>query len=534
MSDMNTTNQTIKILKKRGRKPKNINEPNIKQKYNKIKNNKSQQDEINIDVKFSKEIDMTDTYNNNDQIDDLNENTIWVNKYRPTKLNDFIGNSDEKLKFQRWLNNFDKSQYHTAIISGGHGVGKNLLTKLALHECGFMIKNIYSTSLKNKNIISELIHQCVNTKNNVLFNNTQNKKYAVIIDDTESITLSSEKDNLNELFKLNAEHKYFPLILICNLQHSKLIDTLKKSSLTINLTKPSPNQLKDYIMTIAKNEGMIFIDENVYYYIINFSQSDIRRLIFVLQDIFYTFNKSPITHEMFKQYQIMSQKKDIDVGLYSAAGKLLDEYKNINECLQLYETEKVLLPLMIYENYYKKLFKQKLNVSTTLNVMSNITNSISIGDVIETTIYSDQNWFLQHIHGFYTCADTSFTINNIKQNNKNKNIVYDMRFSADLNKTSSKNINKKKNILPLQNKFKNKNIEDILYINKILFELDNLKQHQNIKNIKNIYDLDSKNIQIALKIDKTNDKNNISFNKSIDDQSNEHEIIEDKMYNTDS
>ena len=216
---------------------------------------------------------------------------------------------------------------------------------------------------------------------------------------------------------------------------------------------------------------------------------------------------------MFKEYQNLSQKKDIDIGLYYAAKNLLDEYKNINECLLLYESDKVLLPLTIYENYYRKIFKQKMSQIDTLEIMSEITNSISIGDVIETNIYSDQNWFLQNIHGFYTCADTSYIINSIgakyiNSNNKSeqKKINYELGFSVDLNKTSSKNINRKKNIFPLQAKFKNKNIDDILYINKIIFELDHNKMNSTIKSLKDTYNLDSKFIQIALKIDKTNDK----------------------------
>mgnify|MGYP000604086966 CR=1 FL=1 len=48
--------------------------------------------------------------------------------------------------------------------------------------------------------------------------------------------------------------------------------------------------------------------------------------------------------------------------------------------------------------------------------------------------------------------------------NLQENINYDVEFSVDLNRASSKNINRKKNILPLLTKFKNKNIEDRYYI----------------------------------------------------------------------
>ena len=105
----------------------------------------------------------------------------------------------------------------------------------------------------------------------------------------------------------------------------------------------------------------------------------------------------------------------------------------------LYETEKVLLPLMIHENYYKSIINNYDNISTIISRIKEISDSISIGDNIETSIYTDQNWYLQNIHAFYTCVNTSFNINS--QKNKNKKI--NINFSSDLNKTSLKNINRK-------------------------------------------------------------------------------------------
>jgi len=543
-NSQNISSEEKPLPKKRGRKPKNmllnssddlnsaanLNSTTVsKTKVSKKEKSKTENNQtINgkIDVEISKELDFSTDSNQrpNDVVIDIVSN-IWLNKYQPKTLNEIIGNKEHIVKIKKWLNNYENSTHHAAVISGGHGVGKNLIVRLALQESGYQIKNIYSTSLKNKNIVSEIIHSCAKTKNAYTsFNQTTNHKYAVVIDDTESITLSSEKDNLLELFKFNSEHKYFPLIFISNLQHSKLINNLKKLSLEITLYAPPVEQIKSYIISICKKEQMNISDDKIYHQIIKFCQSDIRRLLFVLQDLYYTYSKKTITYEMFKEYQQMSQKKDIDVGLYYAAKNLLDNYHNINDCLQLYETEKVLLPLTIYENFYRKIFKQNLTSSQILKIMSNVTNSVSIGDVIETNIYSDQNWFLQNIHGFYTCADTSYTLNSIhnqtqtqKQTQKQTNtkekesspkqkIDYEVVFSADLNKTSSKNINKKKNILPLQAKFKNKNIEDILYINKIFFELDRNKMTSEIKSLKDTYNLDTKSIQIALKIDKTNDK----------------------------
>ena len=68
--------------------------------------------------------------------------------------------------------------------------------------------------------------------------------------------------------------------------------------------------------------------------------------------------------------------------------------------------------------------------------MKYVTNAISEGDVIETNIYTDQNWYLQNIHGFYTCAETSHHINKYSKNKSTP--FYQLGFSSDLNKTSLK------------------------------------------------------------------------------------------------
>jgi hypothetical protein len=53
--------------------------------------------------------------------------------------------------------------------------------------------------------------------------------------------------------------------------------------------------------------------------------------------------------------------------------------------------------------------------------MVDISESISIGDNIETSIYTDQNWYLQDIHGFYTCYNTYFFLKRyfLKRNSLN-------------------------------------------------------------------------------------------------------------------
>ena len=132
--------------------------------------------------------------------------------------------------------------------------------------------------------------------------------------------------------------------------------------------------------------------------------------------------------------------------------------------------------------------------------MKYVTNAISEGDVVETNIYTDQNWYLQNIHGFYTCAETSHHIN--KYNKKKTNHYYQLGFSSDLNKTSLKNINRK-NITGLQSILPHKSINDIIYVNKLIYNLIANNKLDIVYDKVKLYNFTIKNIEVSIKIDKT-------------------------------
>ena len=156
----------------------------------------------------------------------------------------------------------------------------------------------------------------------------------------------------------------------------------------------------------------------------------------------------------------ISREKNVDVSLFDATS-IINNYKE-DTILKLYEMEKVLLPLMIHENYTDKILKEKeTDWESIIYKLMKISDSVSRGDNIETSIYTDQNWYLQNIHGFYTCINTSYWIN--KDNDFDVGRL-NLKFSSDLNKTSLKNINRK-NINNLLKMLPNRSLDEILTMN---------------------------------------------------------------------
>jgi hypothetical protein len=171
----------------------------------------------------------------------------------------------------------------------------------------------------------------------------------------------------------------------------------------------------------------------------------------------------------------------------------MDRFKSIEESMRFYKSEKVLLPLMMYENFFHALESKNMKPERKKMKYAKISDILSQSDIVETRIYSEQNWDFQPIHGFLACAHVSYVLNE-GEDKEIKN--YKINFSSDLNKTSLKNINKK-NIETLLSSFQNRTQRDLHNISRLL----NLSKSSHSKLYS--YGLTSKNVNSIIRIDKT-------------------------------
>jgi len=407
----------------------------------------------------------------------------WIKKYEPKDSKEFIGNSIAVNKMKKWLADFPNTS-PSYILIGSIGVGKTIISKILLKEAGYDYL-YYASSDEKKDDIYEIVL------------NNPKKKMGVIIDDTNRINLTNEKKNIINLFLMNEVYKKFPIILISNLTHSKFINKLiqKKHCPEIKFELPGDTSFKLIINKICKGENLNITPE-VITKIIEYSQKDIRKCILILEDLYLTFSNN-IDDAKFKLYRMYTQRKDIDCGLLISNKNLMDNYKSIQSSLKMYDKEKVLLPLMLFENYPLAIENKQLNSKEKINMISKVINSLSNGDVIETNIYSDQNWYLQDTHGFFSCVKPSFDMIS-----KNNNKFYNLNFSYDLNSVSIKNINRK-NFMNIRNYLINFNNNDILYLHKIYKNLMKNKKSDKLNKILVDYKITVKNITSINNIDKT-------------------------------
>uniref|UniRef100_A0A6G6AB94 Replication factor c large subunit n=1 Tax=Borely moumouvirus TaxID=2712067 RepID=A0A6G6AB94_9VIRU len=469
----------------------------------------------------------------------------WLDKYKPKNTNEVIGGKDNILFIKKFLNQFNKKEEDITkpnlIIRGINGVGKSLITDLIIEECGFekVVADLSNVSISRKSKRKKKSDKEVSNNNRTIKtfymtlqnkfmskNGEYNKKKIVLVFDNISNTSNSkEKESLKSIIKLNNKEKQFPIIVIANNKHSKIVTELRKMVTyvikkngtngkkenerfknEIEIFPPSGDEIKKFIKKICASEELKISskDDEIYEELISHAQYDIRRLVNILEELKMMYFDVEITMNIFEKYREVSKTKDIDPGIYISTGNLLNNYEGINKALGIYEEERATIPLMVHENYPSNIRQlyPKLTPMQQIDMIQKISESISESDKIDGLIYSNQCWSLQSVHGFYSCAVPSYYINSVP----NKLCrVEKYKFTQDYNKTSIKKINNKVIKKAQENQYLKKvSIYDFLYMASILRTLFEKKQFEEVALLMKPYNLKLKEIESIIKIDKIN------------------------------
>jgi hypothetical protein len=370
-----------------------------------------------------------------------------------------------------------------------------------------MVNNINLSNLSLIKNIDEYIDKLMNGKhiyNHLVVKN--DRKNIILIDEIESIIYPIEKKFIIMLLKKNEILWKCPIIFIANNKHNKFISTIKANSKIIYFDQPTISDMKQLLLNVCLKEKLYLENEEVADAIISHSQKDYRRLLFIIQDVMTNYGNN-ISHEYIQEYCYLSKKKDTDIDIYKAVSSMIGDYKSIDECIRYYEGEKVIIPLLLHQNYTKYLCKYSKN-DDMYDLVSDISLSFAKGDIIENYIYGEQIWDMQEIHGFYTCVVPSYKLHNEKLGVSEDIIKQILDFPYDFNRTSIKNINKK-NINNSKLKLTNFEIKDFICLNNFVKKMIEDEKIKECAAYFSPYKVTIESIESILKIDKMFDSKTI-------------------------
>ncbi len=190
--------------------------------------------------------------------------TLWTEKYRPTKLDDYVGNEHLKTKVAGYLENDDIPHL---LLFGRAGTGKTTLAKLIVKsiDCDYMIINA-----SDENNVETVRTKVKNFASSMGF-----KKFKVIILDEFDYMSKEAQAILRNLMETFSAHCRF--ILTCNYVE-KVIEPIQSRCQSFQIVPPTKKDVAIQMSKILKAENIEF-DVKDLVPIIDASYPDIRKVI---------------------------------------------------------------------------------------------------------------------------------------------------------------------------------------------------------------------------------------------------------------
>ena len=193
-----------------------------------------------------------------------NTNTLWVEKYRPTTLDTYIGNEHLKSKVSIYLESGDLPHL---LLYGKAGTGKTTLAKLLVNniECDYLYINA-----SDENNVDTVRTKVKNFASTVGFKDMK----VIILDECDYITPNAQAAlrNLMETFS-----KHCRFILTCNFVE-RIIDPIQSRCQSFQIIPPSKTEVAKHLHKILIQENVMDSPEDIKV-LVETGYPDIRRVI---------------------------------------------------------------------------------------------------------------------------------------------------------------------------------------------------------------------------------------------------------------
>ena len=194
---------------------------------------------------------------------------LWVEKYRPTTLNGYVGNEVIKNKIEDYLK---QGSIKNLLLHGVAGTGKTTLAKLLVKNINCDYLYINASDERGIDTIREKIQPFALSMG---FNDVK----IVILDEADYLTPQAQATLRHTIEACSSTTRF---ILTCNYLE-RIISPLQSRCQTFEITPPSKEEVCNHISNIPAEEKLFDVEIEDVQKVVNTHYPDIRKIINTIQ-----------------------------------------------------------------------------------------------------------------------------------------------------------------------------------------------------------------------------------------------------------
>jgi replication factor C small subunit len=301
----------------------------------------------------------------------MEEHSLLVEKYRPTKLESFVGNENIKKSIAQYLSQNDIQNF---IFYGSAGCGKTTLAKLIVKnlDCDYL----YINASEERGI--ETIRDKVSGFASVA---SFKPLKVIILDEADFLTIQAQASLRNVIETFSRSTRF---ILTCNYVE-RIIDPLQSRCQTVKITPPNKKEVAKHLAWVLEEENIEFNVEDLVP-IINQFYPDLRKCLNTIQ-LSTQNNKLVIDKSILVSSNYMN-------GVLEELSKKSPNWKNIRQIIAnsgsqdfeelfkfLYDNSSIYVPgnegmVAVYINEYS--YQANFRIDKEINAMGLIQRLIEL------------------------------------------------------------------------------------------------------------------------------------------------------------
>ena len=198
----------------------------------------------------------------------MKENTLFVEHYRPTKLDNYVGNENIKKVIKQYLVQDD---IQNLCFYGPAGTGKTTLAKLIVKnlDCDYLYIN--ASDERGIDTIRDKVTGFASTAS---FKSLK----VVILDEADFLTINAQASLRNVIETFSRSTRF---ILTCN-YIERIIDPLQSRCQTLKIIPPSKVEVAKHLAWILGEENISFVVDDIKN-IVNQFYPDLRKMLNTIQ-----------------------------------------------------------------------------------------------------------------------------------------------------------------------------------------------------------------------------------------------------------